>query len=114
MTKEILIKARALIADPEHWIKEDYIQDINHNSLNYTDRGQEAKCFCFIGALIYARNTTDDKVRITELDNLIIPHIPKEFKGGCDYYASIVAFNDDPSTTHSDVLAVLDQAIGAL
>lgn len=48
--KQILIDARALIADKEHWIQDDQAQDNAGASVEPCDK--EAYCYCAQGALI--------------------------------------------------------------
>lgn len=50
--KQILIDARALIADKEHWTQDEQAQDQDGGSCEPTDK--QAYCWCAQGALIRA------------------------------------------------------------
>lgn len=55
---EILIGARALIADPAHWTQEVHARDKNGMPVVPTD--PDATCFCADGALVKAAGVTID------------------------------------------------------
>lgn len=91
--KETLIKAKEIISDPDKWIKD-----------NYYDPDREG-CYCSLGALGMAEDGH-----------------PSGFSFSLKYYLSeglpeglysVADFNDDPETTHSDVMAMFDKAIAA-
>lgn len=105
--RQILIDAKALIADPARWSK----------GLFYNGR----KCsYCAVGALNVASgcetpygagDNTPKGVRIANqtarrfLDHAVNSYAPSEF--------SVMSFNDKPRTSHEDVMRVFDKAIEA-
>jgi hypothetical protein len=93
---ETLVATRALLTPPEHWTKGASQRDANGNKCHPGD----AVCWCLVGALYYIAPPDLDAgwhaARLLE-DN--IPH------------KRIDIANDDPSTTHADVLHWLDVAI---
>ncbi len=108
--KEILIAARARIADPEHWIKGHMAEDTIGNEV-CTDH-VNAYRFCAVGALKSVLHkvvkTHKREFKLNEyLSGKLMSYIEsKEFKGVPD-------FNDSPNTTHADVLAMFDKAIAS-
>ena len=108
--KEMLIGARELIADPKHWIKGSYERELAGG----------VKAYCLIGALSKVRlrgtaNGDDDYdiARVAERhlrDCVQRRKIPVGFYGN-KYVETAIEFNDLRTTTHADVLAVLDCAI---
>ena len=91
--KDNLIAAKALIADPKHWTKGEYVD------------GQG--CMCASGAI---RSVTGETLCKTEiyLDNLVEREFYHDFG-----FATIEEFNDDRLTTHADIMALFDRAIAA-
>lgn len=86
---ETLRKARDWLSDPAHWTK--------------CSTGSHGGPTCAIGA-IERFNRGSWWGRATWLLSAQLPPM----KGTC-----IINFNDDPSTTHADVLALFDRAIAA-
>ena len=115
---ELFELAKSIIADPAKWHKGDYCtNDVWYANVHY-DRAINLKtvddipadaCFCGIGALSVAADI------MGQGDN--IPY--RAFISGAgvsksDDYPSIstfARFNDDPHTTHADVMAAFDKAI---
>jgi len=95
-TVEALKAARALIDTPEKWTKEACVRDAAGYSVHNKD--DDAVCFCIVGAL--HRGSAPAYV-----DNLLRHELPPEHVG------SLYVFNDDPATTHADVMALFDRAI---
>lgn len=81
--KENLIAAKALIDTPEKWIK----GELSKNG-----------CYCALGAVQRASNYN---VRTKDALYDALPDV------------GIMTFNDDPNTTHSDIMALFDRAIAA-
>ena len=52
LTLQVLIQARALIADKEHWVQNDYAVDAKDNAVDPVD--EEAVRFCAVGAIVHA------------------------------------------------------------
>ncbi len=86
-SKDLLIRARALIAYPVNWCKGEY--RIN-------------KKFCAVGAA-YTGCGSGSKARDNALKALTLC-LPKP-------YVSVPTFNDHRNTKHSDILALYDRAI---
>ncbi len=91
---EVLTTVREALSDPERWYQGSYFNGKSTES---------ATCACLEGATwiaaeaLYGSPATYDK----PADWLI-----SEAAG-----RPVIDFNDDPSTTHADILAVLDRAI---
>ena len=94
---QALIKARELLADPTHWTKQTNAKDAHGNQVCVRD--PKASCWCSLGALDYAGAEFED----TELVYAALPGWAEN---------SIAEFNDADTTTHADVLALFDRAIG--
>lgn len=92
-TKEVLVKARALVE--KGWTKDAYARDSSGDRVPYYDF--TACQWCMVGAVDAA---DDIRLRFSAKDIL------RRVIGG-----QISAFNDAPSTTHADVLAAFDRAI---
>lgn len=98
-----LRKARALIENPDHWVKGQYI----------LIREDGSECFCAEGAfdqagsddLLYLSGETDD-------DHWATTHWFLEMALPGTFH-SVEEFNDNVYTTHADVLALFDRAIAA-
>jgi hypothetical protein len=98
-----LTAARALISHPAHWIKKTSGTKANGKPDN-SDNLSEAVCFCALGALWRA----GDDCRSSQAEavlNMIVRTTTR--------FDNPVSFNDDPSTTHADVLRVFDLAVAA-
>lgn len=92
-TREILVKARALIEDPERWTQGAWARDAWGNKT--LDSRDNAVAFCVAGAMC---RVSGDMV-------------PRDAWAAFELAAGdgISRFND--AQTHADVLAVLDKAI---
>lgn len=108
--KELLIKARGLIADPNYWMKGELDDGLG--------------CFCTLGSIYriledtyeYPANPGCSIIRDTAVEALA-KNIPKEHEEGKEptYEADMVAdYNDDGKTTHTDIMALFDRAIASL
>lgn len=91
-TLRTLIAGRALLSDGRRWAKGDYCV---------------GDTFCVVGALGIR---TDRRASRTDAQREAIfylgAHVPKG-------HFRIADFNDNPTTTHADVLALFDRAIAA-
>ena len=92
--KEILIAARAIIADEENWTQGAYAKDKDGMSSGVIC--SNAVCFCSIGAI--------RKITISPFDAMAVL---RNHMGD-----SIILFND--GHTHKEVLAAWDEAIASL
>lgn len=82
--RDDLIKAKALIDTPEKWLQ----GALKRNG-----------CFCAMGAGLETRN---DEVLFA-----LQHHLPNPA------WDTIPGFNDAPTTTHADIMALFDRAIAA-
>lgn len=99
--KTVLTDAREFLSDPKRWTK---------GSLFRTRKGEAvtrplAACACLTGALLIATDGTATSERREAFDASV------KLVEGLLNGAPISVFNDDPDTTHADILAVLDKAI---
>ena len=100
-TKEILIEARKLIAQPEHWTQYEMARDVDGNPVEWDT--QEAFSFCSFGAIDRVSRVRDClgcDMTYQQL-NLWV----KENTDG-DMFTD---FNDNRS--HAEVLAAFDEVI---
>lgn len=86
--KDDLIAAKALIDTPEKWRK---------GSFGW------AGCYCAAGAL---RLVLGQNFEVSEAWGALWGALPPGERG-------VVSFNDDPSTTHADIMALFNRAIEA-
>jgi hypothetical protein len=89
----LLRRAKALIADPKDWTQE---------GVYMTDDG----CMCAAGAL-------NSAYTLTELDDFTVDTAYRCIKTCLKKvypYALIGTYNDDPKTTHSDIMNLFDDA----
>lgn len=85
---QIILKARELLSDPAKWCKGAFVSN---------------GAFCIAGA-VGMRAFKDEEPLADKAVTRISGLLPPEF-------ASVSTFNDHPSTTHADVLALLDRAL---
>lgn len=88
---DLLVRARELIVSPEKWIKGAY--EVNG-------------CYCMSGALRKVRTKRNDiyvDYSYFEAYDLL--------RTSTGAHGCIPEFNDDPETTHEDVMRVFDSAI---
>jgi hypothetical protein len=99
---EILKEARKIIARPEAWTKGATARDVNGMGC-YTDTA-EAVCFCSMGAILRVRNSMAKGYCPAKEDRAfrILSQTVRR---------PTAAWNDDPATTHADVLNAFDHAI---
>lgn len=100
--------ARAVIADPKHWIKGAMAKPNRTSPLKLRVGHHKATCFCAVGALARAipRQTSMDKIRFS-----LAVHYLKEAIDHKGYGRNIAAFNDRPGIGHTKVLKAFDLAI---
>lgn len=102
--KEVLIAARAKIADPANWTQGSFAKDIDGCQVWPWD--EDATCLCAMGAIAvsvggYDQHSIDSVFATPYFDAL------SEVMGAGD----VVQFND--THTHAEVLAKFDEAIAA-
>lgn len=100
-TVEILHRIRGLISDPNHWTKGVFATDQHGAAVPASD--PTATCFCVAGAAMRVRSQIDeaDLIHFREAKSIM-----RITAGGW-----LPIFNDDPLTTHQDVMSVIDKAI---
>jgi hypothetical protein len=101
--KNTLVKARALIA--KGWTKNTYARD--QYGLMVEMRSPAACQFCITGALGLSVPTDDRDAYMNAYDAL------QNVRPLSSRFTGLVGFNDHPSTSQQDVLAVFDKAIEA-
>lgn len=95
-TSEILVSARALIANPLHWMQGDYIKEAEN----------EPTCYCSLGAIgkvvgCYWYGDVLNGMPAKLLARVVEGEIPTD--------CTFAPYND--SHTHTEVLAAFDKAI---
>ncbi len=100
---DVLRAAREKIATPERWTKGAAARDVNGGKVDAAS--PLAVCWCANGAIYskpspYLRPGLRDSA--TENLRMLLP---------IGFYVS--TFNDAPTTTHADILALFDRAIAA-
>lgn len=96
-TRDILSRARELLEDPIRWTKGDWARRPDGTGVSFRD--EHAVRFCLGGAVRLVAGRDDDPKldAIVLLDRLTGGHLPR--------------FNDAETTTHADMLALIDKAI---
>lgn len=88
--------ARELIADESRWTRGDY---------------QIGDAFCAVGACGWVASGGLDEVEVGPVYEALRVALPESFaRAGI---APVQTFNDDPETSHAEVLALFDRAIAA-
>lgn len=106
---KVLISAKERIKDERHWIKGRAFADMLGRSVPAAD----AERYCMIGTLQMSGYRKDVK-RLAGNYCKILAYLLRaiqEKTGGCINLITMSNFNDDPGTTHKDVLSVFDRAI---
>ena len=105
--------ARALIAEPGTWTQNANARRPDGNDCGPLD--PRAGAYCAIGALTCAgRHDRDRRPHALAVRRLAVaigaatPHQDRNVQSDCN---AIAVWNDDPETTHADVLAAYDAAI---
>jgi len=106
--KEILIAAREIVTEPEHWTRGHYAASARGDMTVVTSC--EAVCFCAVGAIRRAvwedgdENIANAKMAVGQLCR----------KVGLAGEITLVSWNDAKGRTHAEVLALFDKAIEAM
>lgn len=118
--KRILQTARSLIADEANWATGTNAKDVFGNAV-LNPFGEHAVSFCLQGCLLRASweesGSTPPLPMHEAHDPVGSMSVPSEIRrviGDLLFplgFSGFASFNDDPTTTHSDVLSVLDAAI---
>jgi len=118
-TLEILKKMRALLDKPENWTRRTYARDVNGEPVSMVNP-KDAVSFCIMGAYRKVSSPVIGQApiwsgRAVAHYKALQEQIPKPFFSISDFnhdpHRTLSAFNDDPSTTHTDMLSLLDRAI---
>lgn len=119
---KILRDARALLDDPDHWVKSNYAV----TEMGSCDAWDPKACaFCALGAVRKVSPTASDRLTrhlLIEAENLLALRTLADAMGGNPARedsliedACIVAdFNDHHKRKHGEVLVAFDEAIKAL
>lgn len=99
--RDDLVAAKALIDTPEKWCQGTYAKSLS--------AAQPARCT--MGALRVITHTDAWAVKNTKPYKALVDQLPKT--GEHDWLMGVVRFNDDPATTHADIMALFDRAINA-
>jgi hypothetical protein len=102
-TLAILTAARELLSDEARWTR-TYMAT-NANGTPVAPRKRSAARWCCLGAI----TKYSSKRRLFEADYTPILIAENVLRGVIGY--PITQFNDDPATTHADVLKAFDRAI---
>ena len=116
-TRELLLKAREIIAKPEHWSKGANCRDADGEPCHPSD-DSKAVSWCLYGAvdrigLLLPEEGDEALARAHTVACRALTGVIERRKRGMlgRQYTGPAGFNDAPETTHDDVLAVLDEAI---
>ena len=99
--QDCLSDARKLIEKPENWTKGAHARDAAGESVDYDSLA--ALSFCASGALEKVHKDYGSVIW-TKAYSALLKSIPNEYLDVADY-------NDDPETTHEDILRLFDIAI---
>ena len=111
-TLAILRGARELLSDPKHWARGYSARKANGDACRSRDK--EAVCWCVMGAIGKSMATVLDfdkkeDVVVQALDTLYFSEVFE--RNIYREYRKLVTLNDNPLTTHSDILRWLDKRI---
>lgn len=91
---------RKLLADPKRWTKGVYAKDAKGNTVHA--HMPDAACWCLTGGMRKVLVDADPQRR---------PNLAPILLGMGSTQLDVVKFNDAKTTTHAEVLALLDNAI---
>lgn len=103
--KVALVKARDLITPPEFWIKGNMMKRLPLEARD--GRPDQAYAYCALGALSAALGFDKWANRRVYDEAVTALNVMGKRLG----YGGVVDYNDHPTTTHADVLALYDEAI---
>lgn len=102
----LLKKAKALISDPNAWIRGHAGTD--KSGLPVRANHPDACRWCALGALWKA---ADYDTREAIYCEIVDAEVCLESALGVSLITGIARYNDDPETTHTDVMSLYDRAI---
>ena len=88
----LLKQVRALLDKPEHWTKQTVARNDKQESVETTD--ESATCWCVMGAFW---KLTNNAIRTSDMGQIMNNHL--------------ASFNDKETTTHADIVRLLDARI---
>ncbi len=100
---KVLTKARELLAVPERWTKRAEARNTKRREVYWSS--EDAVCWCLAGAISKISPSMRDAWRAEDALDAVAPPAPRSSE------RPYIAFNDRRSTTHADILALLDRAI---
>ena len=106
-TLEVLEGMRSLLTYPANWTQCVEATDCNGNSVRAADRN--ARNWCLIGACMKVERSLNTRALTTIKATSAYEYWKAVVYTG--YEPSLVDFNDSPTTTHADIMAILDEAI---
>lgn len=106
----LLRRVRVRIGMPERWTKGWMARDANGHRANRSS--VDAVCWCVDGAILVESEADSVRVRYVA-DDALGTATSQAAARGC-HGRSRTSFNDAPTTTHADILALIDGAIAAL
>ena len=104
-TDEVLVKAREWLSDPARWWRKDFTPV-------GCSRLQEAPATCAWGACMRAAGQREAHQSESPFSSGAVRLLAATLTG-TNNPLDVSDFNDDPSTTHADVLALFDRAIAS-
>lgn len=108
-TLEILKAARELISAPERWTKGHFAK--NGAGIATYCRSSSAVCWCASGATAWVVQDEDASSGVA--DDIDADVELAKTLGGSNP-GDVASFNDQPTTTHAEVLALFDRTIARL
>lgn len=112
--KELLIKAKAVIADPTKWTQGVMARDAEGRPVGFSDK--KADCFCAVGAVNVAALKAHAEVteEVTYIPAIgAIRALNRAASQRSAPFTLIEEFNDMGTTTHAAIMAVFDKAIAS-
>lgn len=103
---DVLDKAQNKLSISNRWTKNSYARDADGNTIgvNHT----QAKCWCLIGAVEFFKPSDNTFAIILLALQGVVPNVPEQ------PYVNVFKFNDLPTTTHTDILALYRKTINRL
>ena len=109
---KVLRDTREILKDEKNWTKNNYYTDIN-GDCDFDLDFQDAECFCISGAL--CKSLGYDTVHHEQYDfdsgNEKLKEVARFLYSLSDSIYYLPHFNDRESTTHGDIIDLLDKGI---
>ena len=105
MEKDILVSARVLLSDPQSWTQSVEARGASGRQVHVL--GRAARSFCLEGAIRRAAKDNDELVEAIRF------RVLGRARARLGDWCALFEWNDDPTRTHAEVLALLDKAIEA-